>query len=672
MAVFAAPRIPRSKLASLKITGWSGGYNSRDDITQIKDDELTSGSKNLVIDPAGALVSRTGRNLYGGYIGNITKPLGLFNFINLAGTQEQLCVHDTSILRYVTGVWTALTGVTMTTNLPADGCYFSNTNKFYVTNGTDAVVKYTSSTSGDQTDAAFKKGKYVIAFQDRLLVANVATQENYVWFTDLSVDTFTSTNYFTIPTGAITGLVVAPAIKSVLIFTKRSIHRLSNFIWDSVSARSQPPTYAISESIGCVSDKTIVEVNGLVYFLGQDEHDVAQVYVTDGSSVRPIGDIIRPDLAALQTTQLSGAAATNDGRFYRLSVGVSSSTANDSEYLHDTTRNIWLPRYDRGYSCYMTSETSGQRLIYAGDPVTGQIYKLTTTATYDETFNQSLLTGNSADTAVDADPAKRAAQSFQLSNDSGSTLTVSAISVFMKKNAGTTTGLTVRIETDSAGVPSGTLANANLTGTISAFTPTSYAWKTVNFSTPAALSADTTYWLVVQHTTEGAGDSQYYWASDSSSPPYTGGVNATYESAAWGAGTSDMLFQITAQEPIAFVARTKGYPMDSWGMEKWLSRIQFDSNTGTPLYLGVSNLSSTTYSSQLVTSTSGAATWGGGATWGDGSIYGGSARRQNVWLNPPIEVCRGRAFSLEFKATSTSQSTVYGASMHYKTARMLA
>lgn len=59
----------------------------------------------------------------------------------------------------------------------------------------------------------------------------------------------------------------------------------------------------------------------------------------------------------------------------------------------------------------------------------------------------------------------------------------------------------VRIETDSAGSPSGTLAHANLT---KAWTPGGTGIKTIHFDLGAYLSGSTAYWLVVERTSGSA------------------------------------------------------------------------------------------------------------------------------------------------------------------------
>ena len=82
--------------------------------------------------------------------------------------------------------------------------------------------------------------------------------------------------------------------------------------------------------------------------------------------------------------------------------------------------------------------------------------------------------------------------------------------------AGTGPEITVRIETDNANKPSGTLAHANLTATIAGFADQTFAWKTVTFTT-TTLSSGIKYWLVFKATTESGTPTPAYWIAGASS-----------------------------------------------------------------------------------------------------------------------------------------------------------
>lgn len=84
---------------------------------------------------------------------------------------------------------------------------------------------------------------------------------------------------------------------------------------------------------------------------------------------------------------------------------------------------------------------------------------------------------------------REVAQSFALS----ATLTVTKIAVSFSANIGSPTGnVTCRIETDSAGKPSGNLAHENATAS-SSITPSE--WNDFTFAESFSLAGSTTYWI---------------------------------------------------------------------------------------------------------------------------------------------------------------------------------
>src|SRR3990167_4030324 len=108
---------------SFVIKGLNGALNTHDSDLEIADTEF-SGGQNMTDITNKSVGKRDGISLYGNFLGTVTGILGGFAFNNVAGTQEELVVYDTGVYRYVAGVWTLLTSVTMTTNKPADGVFF--------------------------------------------------------------------------------------------------------------------------------------------------------------------------------------------------------------------------------------------------------------------------------------------------------------------------------------------------------------------------------------------------------------------------------------------------------------------------------------------------------------------------------------------------------------------
>ena len=130
-------------------------------------------------------------------------------------------------------------------------------------------------------------------------------------------------------------------------------------------------------------------------------------------------------------------------------------------------------------------------------------------------------------------------QSFQLS----AALTVSAVEIKQLDKTGSPTGnWVVRIETDNAGVPSGTLANANASVTVTP--PGDATIIKGTFATPFALSGSTLYWIVV------SGDAQStnnYWRLGRTGQNYANGNAAEWAGAdPWFVytGTRDLYFKV--------------------------------------------------------------------------------------------------------------------------------
>ena len=122
-----------------------------------------------------------------------------------------------------------------------------------------------------------------------------------------------------------------------------------------------------------------------------------------------------------------------------------------------------------------------------------------------------------------------------------STDTLVLVSLYLKR-VGSPTGGTVRITTDSAGVPSTTsLVSQTLSYSL---VSTSYGWVDVIFSSPPLLTAGTKYWIVFDAT---ANATKYWTWCRSSSSTYASGTpafkNPWNTAGAWTAVTGDMAFK---------------------------------------------------------------------------------------------------------------------------------
>ena len=127
---------------------------------------------------------------------------------------------------------------------------------------------------------------------------------------------------------------------------------------------------------------------------------------------------------------------------------------------------------------------------------------------------------------------------------------IETASLYLRK-VGTPTGtLTLRIETDSAGEPSGVLAHASATTTLAESSLTTSFVDTL-FTFPASFNlAIGTYHLVLD-TDRVASETDYVeWGADASSPSYAGGEMKSYDGALWNIETKDAVFALFAPDTI--------------------------------------------------------------------------------------------------------------------------
>lgn len=157
--------------------------------------------------------------------------------------------------------------------------------KMIMASGSSKLQQYTLNTSTYATDlaAAAPTAKYVTVVKDFVVAANVAGEENKVYWSDINDETdwtpgaTSQSDSQVMPDGGdITGLAGG---ETGLIFLERAIYRMTYagspyfFQFD-----------AITRTLGCISPGSIINYSGLTYFLADDGF-----YVCNGQTVNPIG-----------------------------------------------------------------------------------------------------------------------------------------------------------------------------------------------------------------------------------------------------------------------------------------------------------------------------------------------------------------------------------------------
>lgn len=135
------------------------------------------------------------------------------------------------------------------------------------------------------------------------------------------------------------------------------------------------------------------------------------------------------------------------------------------------------------------------------------------------------------------------AQSFEISTAT----VISEVDLWLKKVGSPTGNLTVEIQTDSAGEPSGTAVTNGTSNTVSASTlTTSFADITFSFSSNPSLASGTTYWIVLTTADTQSNTNYVVWGADTSTPSYADGEMLGEDASTWGALSADAIFTVTA------------------------------------------------------------------------------------------------------------------------------
>lgn len=130
------------------------------------------------------------------------------------------------------------------------------------------------------------------------------------------------------------------------------------------------------------------------------------------------------------------------------------------------------------------------------------------------------------------------------------------------KRIGSSSGLLyVDLQTDAAGLPSGTPVTNGTSSAVNFNTlGTSYDWVKFSFATRPSLTLGTVYHLVFYATgyTYSAAVTEAIWGVDESAPGYASGQTETYDGATWTSRSpaSDTCFRVVAEPDLTYTALT--------------------------------------------------------------------------------------------------------------------
>lgn len=163
-------------------------------------------------------------------------------------------------------------------------------------------------------------------------------------------------------------------------------------------------------------------------------------------------------------------------------------------------------------------------------------------------------------------------QSFSVSSPA----ILDKMDLWLKRTGSPTGSLSVTLEYDNGGSPSGSILID--TGVISASSiNTTYGWQSFNPTSSCTINASTNYWVVLNTSASSADSSNYISLGASSPSTYADGNLITYSSGSWSNKTDDAIFNVfesgtSYDEPLT---------IDSWSIGSGTILSRYDNGSGS-------------------------------------------------------------------------------------------
>ena len=313
-------------------------------------------------------------NVQGTVAGAIVKRAGLQTFATPPATLTSLVASESTPV-------SALVGATDTTLISINAAGAVNTIKsgltpgsrwegllgsvqsgqgpLYLVNGVDVPQQWSGATAGAATGnwtatagaVAVPNGKYSTQAGNQMYIAGVAAYPNRVYVSALNNPTIWdpavvpsstpggpadggATSFDIDPNDGQVITAIGRVGPYVVVFKRRKTYVIINpgsiVTGDNLNLRR------LSDSIGCVANRSIATGVGGTYFLSEDRG----VYVTNGSTLTPISDKILP-LVQQARSQAANAAGFYFSGHYYLSIASQGTAPNDLTLDYDEILQSW-------------------------------------------------------------------------------------------------------------------------------------------------------------------------------------------------------------------------------------------------------------------------------------------------------------------------------------------
>lgn len=241
----------------------------------------------------------------------------------------------------------------------------------YGINGTDTPKYWTGSgniADWTATVGTVPNGTIMCYYKNRVWIAGVPGFPSRLFFSDLGDPrSWTATNTVDFdPSDGQTITGIGTAGPYLLIFKQSKVFQ----VYDLNTGANRP----LSQSVGCIAPRTVVESPIGTFFLSADQG----VFVSNGNSLRNVSDKIKPTLTNLAASVSANSAGAFYNDHYYLSVPTSGSR-NNITLDYDTTTDSWWKHSNTAsqFALWRPSSASAVELYGAEDiasPIVDKCY----------------------------------------------------------------------------------------------------------------------------------------------------------------------------------------------------------------------------------------------------------------------------------------------------------
>lgn len=362
--------------------------------------EEASSLENIQFVESGCPAKRNGYAVVG--TGLVANPKGLASYY-VDSAHRYLLTVDGTDLKYLNGTaWAAISGATFTSAL--NTTFVQARGDMYVWNGTDAGAKLTSSltltrptTTVSAAFGIFYAGKQIVAGTatnpNRLYVSNSTDASDFTVATggtapqpDNSTDApgassfvgtpgFSEANIIDISKDdgdKITGL--AKFQEKLIVFKERSIYQMT---FDPTSGA--PTVVQLNGSVGCVSHRSIENVEDDVYFLSRGGYYALgnQANYSTFIRTRELSIRIHPIIETIVPANLSNTCSLYSNFVFYSSVSTGGTTTNNVTLTYDRRFDAWSKWTNVSANAFteFIDATNTKHLYFAADNA-AQVFEL--------------------------------------------------------------------------------------------------------------------------------------------------------------------------------------------------------------------------------------------------------------------------------------------------------